>query len=223
MEKEHTRGSDQWVCMHSSHSSPYYFSSRGDFIQHVLDMHSKEVDAMDIESLADDCYTQLRVFEPIDCCPVCGESSISNRQTLLSHLAEHLISLSQVSLSADSIPADFCMDLTSEVEESSTSLTSSEASHDSRADAGIFAVTSDDEEQTLPLSELLSAEIVGEPPDLENTSMWADQVARAGYQARPYNRKNDEVIRSMVCISPIPTNLHKQILRVRLIVVRKEN
>lgn len=206
MEKEHTQGSDRWICMHFSHSSPYSFSSRSDFTQHICDMHSGEVDATDIQSLADDCYTQVKVFEPIDCCPICGQNSFSNRDACLRHLAEHLISLSQISLSTYTIPVDFSMDLASEVQESRTSLSKPEASHGPHTFKVTFAITSDDEEQSLLSMKELSAESMEVPPDLEDTIRWAHQVAKAGYQSRPYDRTKDEVIQNMVWTQlPNPT------------------
>lgn len=116
MAKDHAQ--DVWICTDRSHTSFMKFHSRGDMLLHLIDMHRDDIDDEDLQDVVKECYMRQSRLEPIKHCPICSELISGDKSDLQKHIASHMISLSQVSLSAYDIPEDFEMEYASQDEDS---------------------------------------------------------------------------------------------------------
>ena len=89
-----------WTCFDSSHDEPLYFSAKEKFSHHITQDHGDIMSIEDLDAIAEDCYSTLEDDMPFDHCPFfCGEDTTQySCDQLTSHVARHLLLLSQISL-----------------------------------------------------------------------------------------------------------------------------
>lgn len=90
-----------WTCMDSSHDDPLFFLTKEEFSHHITEDHGDDLSAEELDLIADDCYSDLQNDTFFDRCPFgCDEDTTNySCNELTSHVAMHLLLLSQISLS----------------------------------------------------------------------------------------------------------------------------
>lgn len=99
MGKEHV-SPGKWTCMDSAHESPCLFESRSGFQDHMFEFHADQFDESDLEDLLEACYESKSGILSLSKCPFCDEQNETTLNTdgLFSHVAQHLLSFSRISL-----------------------------------------------------------------------------------------------------------------------------
>ncbi|KAJ5341809.1 CNH domain protein [Penicillium brevicompactum] len=99
MGKEHV-SPGKWTCMDSAHESPCLYESRSEFQDHMFEFHADQFDESDLEDLLEACYESKSGNLSLSKCPFCDEQDETTLNTdgLFSHVAQHLLSFSRISL-----------------------------------------------------------------------------------------------------------------------------
>ena len=89
-----------WACVDSTHDTTLFFHTQYDFINHLTQDHEDQLDDDDICDLVAACYQRLPDDVMIKECPFCPktEDADSNASDMMNHIAGHLLSLAQISL-----------------------------------------------------------------------------------------------------------------------------
>jgi hypothetical protein len=89
-----------WTCLDLTHDEPLCFSAKEMFSNHITQDHGDILSTEELDAIAEDCYGILEDDMPFDHCPFfCGEDTTQHScDALTSHVAKHLLLLSQVSL-----------------------------------------------------------------------------------------------------------------------------
>lgn len=194
LNKEHAQ--DLWKCTHSNHPSSMDFFSEDGIVAHVLDDHGDEV----TEEVAREIARTYRIsfVDSLKNCPFCGDTEFDNKQKILEHIADHLVWLSQISLSAHEIPKDFEMDYASEAGKGPR--TSSTRSGNN------FMTEPSSKDEHIPIAsrtEELSHYVNEAAPDLspENMHTWQELTAHPTTKTN-YDPAHDKVLLKLISFQP---------------------
>lgn len=90
-----------WTCLDSDHDEPLFFTAKADLISHITEDHDDSLSVEELEQIAEDCCSGLKNDSIFERCPFDCEVDTSDFSCdkLNSHIAFHLLLLSQISLS----------------------------------------------------------------------------------------------------------------------------
>ncbi|KAL3477431.1 hypothetical protein BJX99DRAFT_257460 [Aspergillus californicus] len=90
-----------WTCMDDSHDTTLFFDSDSAFKDHMHACHIHAFPEDELDEIAAASYQQLPVDNVITNCPFCSPDVDINlpSENIINHLAEHLVSLAQISIS----------------------------------------------------------------------------------------------------------------------------
>jgi hypothetical protein len=99
MKTEHVQGG--WTCMDESHNETLFFKSDSAFKEHMVSCHEDAFSDDELDGIADASYLRVPVDSVINVCPFCPIDPQVNVPTekIITHVAEHLLSFAQISLS----------------------------------------------------------------------------------------------------------------------------
>ncbi|CRG86143.1 Importin beta-like protein KAP120 [Talaromyces islandicus] len=99
MKTQHVIGG--WMCMDSSHDKTLVFEQESKFKEHMNDHHADQFHKDELDDLAAACFERFTSSEILTECPFCSadqQEELAMQKDLVNHIAEHLISLAQISL-----------------------------------------------------------------------------------------------------------------------------
>ncbi|KAL3447674.1 hypothetical protein BJX65DRAFT_307737 [Aspergillus insuetus] len=90
-----------WTCMDQSHSTTLVFDTESVFKDHMYTSHSGEFANDELDDIAAASHQRLAPHDLVTTCPFCPTdlANTIHTDTLMSHLAEHMLSLAQISVS----------------------------------------------------------------------------------------------------------------------------
>jgi hypothetical protein len=90
-----------WTCLDSDHDETLFFLTKADLISHITKDHDDSLSVEELEQIAEDCCGGLKNDSIVERCPFDCEINTSefSCNELNSHIASHLLLLSQISLS----------------------------------------------------------------------------------------------------------------------------
>ncbi|KAF8847385.1 hypothetical protein BDZ45DRAFT_754949 [Acephala macrosclerotiorum] len=182
-----------WTCISQMHPL-YIFYSKDEFKDHMFTKHNEEFLPKELDTIAQECYGCLPTptSEVLSQCPFCDEFREPDpRPTLEKHVAEHLLSFAQFSLSGHDIAID--LECNSE-----TDVRGSRTTEGANASELLDSLSSGLKEDPYPDSEQadgLSTDIEEPPPSQDET--W-DHYFEAS--PRPiYDPGEDPIIKRIQC------------------------
>lgn len=121
MRKEHV-SPGSWTCMDSTHDTPCLFETKSGFQDHMYELHADQFDESDLEDLLEACYESKTGSLTLSRCPFCDEGDQPTRDTddLFSHVAQHLLSFSRISLEGYSEEIDGTSDTSGSPDETTS-------------------------------------------------------------------------------------------------------